>query len=402
MEKFVNILLRIVSLLSKFVFLIYIAKFKNDTLLTNWALFFSLIGYYVYFAGFNICGYCNKKLAIDGVINSSNLLNKQFSFYILVFFCLIPFIVYYIHQPKFILLFCCLILLEHINQELVRALVAVGKVFSANIALFLRQSAWMAIIVGLDYFTSYKFNDIESILLAWLFASLISLPYSLAKLFPKKQLLKIRFVIDLHFIKKAIFSSLLFYLAILLQRGSITIDKAIVSQFFSIGEAAPYLFLFSLAYSMQSIFDAGVGAYAVNIFINNRNSQDFFSLYKTSLLKTLKLSVLTGIGAVIFVYPILNYIGKGEYLKYYVFLPLFVLLNLFISLGAISQLALYGKGLYKKMIKYSFISSILALLAFIASIYYEEIFLVILGLLLFFSTYFVSVYYGLKNECFSS
>ncbi|MDR0024652.1 hypothetical protein RFY89_13150, partial [Acinetobacter baumannii] len=66
-----------------------------------------------------------------------------------------------------------LIVLEHLNQELMRLLIIDKKTVMANNLLFIRSGLWCYLIIGCMIFALVE-NQLDSILDAWIVSDLIA------------------------------------------------------------------------------------------------------------------------------------------------------------------------------------------------------------------------------------
>ena len=169
--RVLNILLRGSTLTCRFLFIFFLAKYVEPSVVGVYGLFTAAIGYSLYIVGLDFYTYttreilkCEKSLwgkYLKGQIYLSTLL------YISLFIISVPFIVNGYLPISILYWFVPILFLEHVNQEIYRLLIALSKQTIASINLFIRQGVWALVAVGIMYFDESA-RHIELVFSLWM------------------------------------------------------------------------------------------------------------------------------------------------------------------------------------------------------------------------------------------
>lgn len=353
--RVLNILLRGSTLTCRFLFIFFLAKYVEPSVVGVYGLFTAAIGYSLYIVGLDFYTYttreilkCEKSLwgkYLKGQIYLSTLL------YISLFIISVPFIVNGYLPISILYWFVPILFLEHVNQEISRLLIALSKQTIASINLFIRQGVWALVAVGIMYFDESA-RHIELVFSLWMtsgFLAAISGVYYLYRL----NLGGWHSRVDISWIKKGIKTSIVFLMATLALRGVQTVDRYWLESLTNIDVVGAYILFVGVAGTAMTFLDAGVYSFSYPKLIsanNISNKKEFNRILKSMTFLTVAFILFFSCVSLILLPLLLNWIGREVYLKYssmYVWILLATVLNAF---SMIPHYALYAQGRDKAIV----------------------------------------------------
>ena len=176
-EKIYNLTIRGSATLIKLAFTLFLGSIFTESEFGLYSLIISSIYISLTLIGFDIYLDCNRKIIQkDKQKEQNSILNNQLAAYI-PFYFVFTIIIFFIPEriiPKdFIFLFFTISLIEHLNTEIFRLLLALRKTVIANLLFFIRNGLWPLVIFVLYYFNMQL--NISILLTYWLYACLLSL-----------------------------------------------------------------------------------------------------------------------------------------------------------------------------------------------------------------------------------
>ncbi len=173
-----NLFFRGLTLLSKFLFIIFLGKFSHDeTNLGVFGIFSTSLALLIYFIGFDFYVF-NTREILKSPKEIIEKLRNQLFFHSIGYIIVLPISLYLIFSFGFISmeylwLFVFLIVSEHLGQELYRLLTTLEKSTKANIMLFFRSGLWVWCIF-LDFFVFKNPISLKRYIIIWSIFSWIS------------------------------------------------------------------------------------------------------------------------------------------------------------------------------------------------------------------------------------
>jgi len=172
LKPYLNLGIRTISLVLKFLFLLFLGKYSIDeSNLGVYGIFNSSIGFSIYLIGFEYYVYISRAIAQDKskVVQIKN----QVLFYIISYLLFVPAILFVVFSNDFldvsyIWLFIIILISEHAAQECFRLLSLFKKPIKANLVLLIRN-IW--IIVSIIYFVVASDMDLKRFFLFWAVSS---------------------------------------------------------------------------------------------------------------------------------------------------------------------------------------------------------------------------------------
>lgn len=360
MAKLISILLRGGGVLGKFLLTIIITKNISLEFQGAYSIMITNVALLIMFLGWDLYIYTNRQIVKDN--NSLVFVFKNsLVFYACSYVALIPIslvLVYYnLVQKELLLIFFCLVVLEHLSQELFRIYIALEKVVFANILFFLRSGLWSWALVLYFYLGNGTMDSLFGILLVWSISSLIAVILGIVYLPNIKTFfdtpLKAKWIV-----KGIKVGSFMFIATILLKFIEYS-DRYLIDFFLGKKELGVYSFYFQIANIINVIIFTLYISFLYPRIMNSVYQKDIFALNKCK--KEIYKSTFTIVGLVLltilfFLPYTLDIMGRPELNENKEVLYLLVLSTLFFNFSFGSHFVLIAEEREKLIIKTTLIT----------------------------------------------
>lgn len=365
-----NVGLRGITLLSKFILLFFLAKYLEPDKVGLYGLFTATVSYAFYFLGFEFYTFSNREIVKNPLDNWAPILKSQAYFTAFMYLILAPFL-FLIFTFKLLPLeiagyYFVLLVLEHLSQEFNRIFVAMTKPLLASLILFARSGLWVYFLVTTMYFTT-DFHDLKYVFQFWIAGALLACLASAFYIY-KLQLPGWNLSVDKSWIKRGVIKAAPFFLASAAIRGIFTIDRYWFEALTDLKTVGAYTFYMSISNALISFLDSGIFVFIFPKLIKSFEAKDKISFNKN--FNELKMKVVVFLllfNATILssIDTLLIAINKRQYLEQKWMLPYLLLATTFFCLGQIPQYGLYSQGRDKPII----VGNILSFIIFITATY---------------------------------
>ena len=368
-KRMLNISLRGITLASRFLFIFFLAKYLAPEDLGLYGIFTATVGYALYFVGLDFYVYTTREILKSEKSQWGSFLKNQafvsFLLYTLLSIILIFTAVTGKITPAQALWFVLILILEHINQEISRLLVAISKQTTASLLLFVRQGLW-AIAVVILMATKIVPGTLNEIFIFWSASGLLSLVMGFISL-KKVNMGGWKDKIDYLWIIKGIKISGLFLIATLALRGLQTVDRYWMQYLNDLEVVGAYVLFIGMASTLMTFLDAGVFSFSYPTLIklkNDGNKIAFDKHLKKMSAVTISITVAFVLISVLLMPFLLEWTGKPVFEKYILVYYILLAATAINALGMIFHYALYAIGKDKAII----ISHIISLLVFFITV----------------------------------
>ncbi len=344
-----NLMLRGMTLVSKFLLIFFLARFLEPAELGLYGLIVVTISYALYLLGLDFYIFSTREVIKRNRSEWGGLLKDQGA---------ITLILYAVFMPPLLLIFSAeilpwaivgwffaLLILEHVNQELMRLLVAISKPLLASLVLFLRSGSW-ALVVTTLMFIRPEMRSLDNVLTAWTLGGLSASFLAVVSLY-RLNIGGWRKQVDWSWIWKGVRVALPFLVATLAIRGLFTIDRYWLEALSGIEVLGAYVLFIGIGNAMMSFLDAGVFAFIYPGMIA-AFQQDSCEGYRKGLRKLLFQTLILSIGfvvaALVMIDPLLSWVDKPVFHEQLGMFPLVLLASLLYALGMVPHYALYAQG----------------------------------------------------------
>jgi O-antigen/teichoic acid export membrane protein len=319
-SRLLNLSFRVLSMVAKFLLIIYIGKYLSSTELGEYGLFVTTVSISMYFLGMDFYIFNSREIIKVEHHNRLSLIKDQFVFHIIVYAFVLPLLfsvfLFDIIDYKYIVFFYLIVVTEHISQELFRLYVTLSQQVLANVLLLFRTGIWVYILIILWTYGIKNTENLYSVYVAWFFGAFFSIVigvYYLFKIYDKDTLVS---KIDWIWIKHGFKISLPFLVGTIAYKVIEFSDRYMIDYYMTKSDVGIYTFFGSIANTMQTIvYTLVIMMYYPKMIELYKDSkmEEFNSTTKKFFLEVLIYSMITIIGIVIFIHPVLEYLGKVEF-----------------------------------------------------------------------------------------
>lgn len=361
--RLINILLRGLTLATRFLFIFFLAKYLDPAQVGYYGLFTVTVGYAMYFVGLDFYTYVSREIVKTPPEQRGQLLKGQMALSGLLYLVFIPIGLWLIWKsgwPLYLVWwFLPILLLEHFNQEISRLLIALSQQLTSSVILFIRQGSWAIAIIALMYLKPDARN-LNTIMYLWASAGVVSACIGIWKV---KQLKTQGWKLPINWawIKRGITVSVAFLLATLAVRGVQTFDRYWLEAIGSIEIVGAYVLLIGIASTLLTFLDAAVFAFAYPSLIQLNHKNNRLEAKKQVLVLLVQTIVLSGLFAAVSmaVLPyLLDWINNPIYKDSAHWYPWLLLAMIINAISMVPHYALYARGVDKPII-YSHIAGLL-------------------------------------------
>ena len=344
-EKSYNLLIRGSATIIKLAFTLFLGSVFTEIEFGLYSLIISSIYISLILIGFDIYLDANRKIIQkDNIQDQSYILNNQIASY-LPFYILFSIIIFFIPEriiPKeFIFLFFTISILEHINSEIFRLLLALRKTITANLLFFIRNALWPLVILIL-YYLNYQL-DIYTLLSYWIFASILALAIGLSFL---GKIYEINFsLIDKTTIFKSYKFAFVFFIGTVAYKIVEFSDRYFIDYYLNKESVG--------VYSLYSQFGSVLNTIIFTIVISIGYPKLLKAIYENNLKMIIKernmmlteiiiISLLTLIGGYFFLNTLLDIVNKPLYHEYNFLFYLVIISNIIFNISYVYHFMMIG------------------------------------------------------------
>jgi O-antigen/teichoic acid export membrane protein len=344
-----NVTLRGLSMVSRFVLMIEIAKLLQPAEVGLFGLITAIIAFSVLIIGMEFHSHTMREINKTDSKKWSYIIQHHIiaqSILFCIFYPLALFIFKFSVLPiEYLFWFSEILFLEILNQEIHWFLIGMQKQIVSSIVMFIRTGLWVFIVIPFMNL-NVDLNNITSLLFAWSVGSGLAVLVGgifIWKIVPVWKAYRI----DWHWIKNGGKVGLYFLLAALTTKGLFTIDRYSVEQLGSSSDVGVYVFYFSIVMGAFNFLEPAVFSFIYPKMIasyHKKNIKEYLSLFKELSISTFAVGLII-VSSIWFSMPyILEWVGKPVYGENYAVLGVLILLGFVYVLGMIPHYGLYAMG----------------------------------------------------------
>ena len=367
-EKLYNLTIRGSATIIKLAFTLFLGSIFTESEFGLYSLIISSIYISLILIGFDVYLDCNRKIIQkEETKEQAFILNNQLASYI-PFYFLFSIVIFFIPEriiPKeFIFLFFSVSIIEHLNSEIFRLLLALRKTVIANLLFFIRNGLWPLVILVLYYF-NFQFN-ISILLSYWLYASILALIIGL--IFLRK-----KYKLDLSLIdKKTIIASykyaFIFFIGTIAYKIVEFSDRYFIDYYLdkeSVGVYSLYSQFGSVLNTIIFTIVISIGYPKLLKAIYSNNLKQIIKERNNMLMEIVIISILTLLGGYLLLDNLLAIIDKPLYFKFDYLFYLVIISNIIFNLSYVYHFIMIG---YQKDFKITILTLIGAAINIILNI----------------------------------
>ncbi len=260
-SSIVNVILRAATMASKFILLLYMARYLSAEDLGSFGLITVTIGIAVYVLGMDFYVFSGRELLRQSNVPTAPMLRDQFIFHTIIYvfglpLLIIPFLAGVLSW-NYIGWIYILLILEHVSQEAYRVLITVSRATTANMILFLRSGIWIYAAIAVGIFVP-RMQNLHFILLTWMIGATLSIGGAVYAL-RKYGWNNVKSVpIDWAWIRRGAGISLPFFIGTIALMGVQYMDRYFIQAYYGEAKVGIYTFYSQLANALQIFMASGV------------------------------------------------------------------------------------------------------------------------------------------------
>lgn len=262
MEKmrFLSVGLRALTLASKFSLIFFLAKFLSVADVGVYGLLVAVLGYGIYLIGLDFYTFSSRELIASEIGRRYGIIKNQFAVYMVWYLLSLPAVLILDHYgliPRgYVGWVVCLLILDHLGQELNRILIALHQQVFAAVVLFIRTGIW-GIVVAITQWLVPGARSVAFVLDAWVIGCTIACVLALTRLWPlipRGHPAKL----DMRWIAGGLAIAVPFFVASMAVRGMATFDRYMVENAAGLELLGVYVVFAGMATAVISFVDAAV------------------------------------------------------------------------------------------------------------------------------------------------
>ncbi len=314
-----SLFFRGITLVSKFLFAIFIARYLTLEELGVFGIFNVSITLSILILGFDFHSYSARTLLQVPLEDRGAMVRDQFVFYLGSYIVFLPtlYLLFFFNaiSTKYIILFYAVLVFEHLSQEFYRLFIIFSRPITSNIILFLRSGSWVYVIVSAWLLEWDFFYNIEVVFYAWLTGVSASVLLSLILIRRLKFKPFRKTAIDTNYIRTGFFASLFFFAGTVAYRIVEFSDRYLLDYYLGKTEVGIYTFFAGMGNLVEIVVQVTV----VMIFYpkliesfskdKDKYQQVFLSYKKQLVLVTGVTFIIMGVG----IFPVVHYLDKPEF-----------------------------------------------------------------------------------------
>lgn len=318
MQRLVNMLLRGLTLFSKFLLIFVLARYLAADDVGLYGLFSASIGYGIYVLGFEFYNYANRELVATPSEEWLRLIRDQSVLYGLLYCLFLPLIIMVFWQEllpwSLFPWFLGILFLEHIAQEVNRILVAQSRQFLASLVLFFRSGAWCLLVV-LFMWREPSARVLWITLAAWAAGCAMACVLALRQ-FSRLDTAGLKAPLDWRWIWQGMKIALPLLVASLAIRGIYTFDRYWVESIAGLDTLGAYVVYIGMATAILSFLDAGVVVFFFPRLVRAARSkalQEFAKAMRELAVNVLLVVVVLSLGCLLASFWIFQWLDRPVY-----------------------------------------------------------------------------------------
>jgi len=345
--RLLNTALRGVTMASRFVLILALAKLLDTSSLGEFGLFLASVAFFVMILGGDFHSYSLRELNSRASEEWSFILQHhmlaQLGLLVLIYPIIWGLLYFgYLHTSH-VFWFLMIMLLELLCQEIHWLLIAMQKQISSSIVMFIRSGIWVYIVLPIMYFYP-SLNNIESVLLAW---SLGSFMAAIIGVLVIRESVPIWLfcAIDWKWIIKGFKVGGWFLLASLSIKGLFTFDRFFIGQLGSLNELGVYVFYLTLVMGAVNFLEPAVFSFLYPKmigFYHNRDKASYLRVYRELAISTCIFTFILALLLFMIAPYIIQWVDKPIYMEYYDVFSVIIVIGGLYALGMIPHYGLYA------------------------------------------------------------
>ncbi|MGP9820447.1 lipopolysaccharide biosynthesis protein [Salinarimonas sp. NSM] len=314
-----SVALRGLTLASKFVLTIFMARTMSPEDLGLYGLFATVVYLGTVVVGLDFYLYANREVITSADAARPKLIRDQLVFGLIVYVAVSPFalVVFWMEllPPAVLGWFYLLLFLELISQEGYRLLIALSRPVAANVVLFFRQGIWIYAIVTIGFFAE-SLRELGVIWAGWAIGAVAGLAIIVHYIAQLPWNGALRAPVDWAWIRRGAGSGLLFLVASSALLLMTYADRFFLQAYEGTGAVGVYVFFNQMANTIQTFVNTGIVMIAfpgIVAAFQAREIARYRAQIRKMALTSIVAAVLLAAGAAVAILPLLDWLDRPSY-----------------------------------------------------------------------------------------
>lgn len=353
--RLLNVAMHGATLASRFLLIFFLARFLEPAQLGLYGLLTATIGYSLYLLGLDFYTFTTREVLKRERHEWGGLLKDQGALSLVLYAVFIPLLglifIKGLLPWNVAIWFFPLLVLEHINQELGRLLIAISQQLLASVMLFVRQGTWAIAVTALMAVEPVS-RSLDYVLGAWTVAGVAAVligAYRLTQLgiggWHKK--------VDWNWIVTGLKVSIPLLVATLGLRGVFTLDRYWLQTLGGLEIVGAYVLFMGISGALMAFLDAGVFAFSYPGLISAHQKKQpaiFQKILRLLLVQTVMLTVAFAVVSLLLLSPLLSWLGNPLYAAQQYLYPWVLIAMVLFALSMVPHFALYAQGIDRPIV----------------------------------------------------
>ena len=316
--KIINLILRGLTLGSKFLLSIYLVKFLSLEANGEYGIFVATISLLTYILGMDFYSFNNREILQNNIDDAGSKIKDQFILFFFIYLLVLPSL-YFIGLFDFIghqylLLFYLILIFDHLSTELYRLLVVFSKPIQANINLFLRTGIWILVLISAWHYDFKDLKNLESVFYFWMVGSIISVIYSIFSLSNLSIKIPWNSKINNKWILRGLKIAMPFFIATLSYKIIQFADRYMVEYYLGTKQTGVYFFFSNISMMIETFVQTTVVMiYSPKLIASfNEDKVKQLTIFKKFSKEVIIYSLIAVLGVCLMIYPLLYIVEKTD------------------------------------------------------------------------------------------
>ena len=316
--KTINLVLRGITLGSKFLLSIYLVKFLSLEANGEYGIFVATISMLTYVLGLDFYSFNNREILQENSSESGKKIKNQFFLFTIVYLIVLPLLyvlgLFDFIGEKYVFLFYLILIFDHISIELYRLLVVFSKPIQANMNLFLRTGIWILVLIFAWHNDFEELKNLKSVFNFWMIGSFLSVAYSIFSLSTTGISIPWREKIETKWILAGLKIATPFFIATLSYKTIQFADRYMVEFYLGTKQTGVYYFFSNISMLIETFVQTTVVMiYSPQLIASLKKDKPFqINIFKTFSKEIVIYSVLAVVSVCAIIYPLLYVVEKTE------------------------------------------------------------------------------------------
>ena len=316
--KTINLVLRGITLGSKFLLSIYLVKFLSLEANGEYGIFVATISMLTYVLGLDFYSFNNREILQENSSESGKKIKNQFFLFTIVYLIVLPLLyvlgLFDFIGEKYVFLFYLILIFDHISIELYRLLVVFSKPIQANMNLFLRTGIWILVLIFAWHNDFEELKNLKSVFNFWMIGSFLSVAYSIFSLSTTGISIPWIEKIETKWILAGLKIATPFFIATLSYKIIQFADRYMVEFYLGTKQTGVYYFFSNISMLIETFVQTTVVMiYSPQLIASLKKDKPFqINIFKTFSKEIVIYSVLAVVSVCAIIYPLLYIVEKTE------------------------------------------------------------------------------------------